>query len=179
MSAMRPPTPPFLSAGFRPFFLGAGSWSALALAAWLPLLTGRIDLPSRFDPISLHIHEMLFGFVLAAVAGFLLTAIPNWTGRRPVSGAVLGALMGLWLLARIDTMACEWIAPWLAITIDIAFPLALAVVVAREIFAARNRRNYPIIAPVVVLGAANLLMDLSLEGSGVLGSYGWRLALAA
>ena len=169
----------FLSYGFRPFFLAAAGWSAIAIALWIAMLSAGLRLPTRFDPLSWHIHEMLFGFVLAAVAGFLLTAIPNWTGRRPVSGALLGSLMGLWLLARIDAMACEWIAPWLAITIDIAFPLALAVVVAREIIAARNRRNYPIIAPVVVLGAANLLMDLSLEGSGVLGSYGWRLALAA
>jgi uncharacterized protein involved in response to NO len=169
----------FLSYAFRPFFLAAAGWSAIAIALWIATLTAGLRLPTRFDPLNWHIHEMLFGFVLAAVAGFLLTAIPNWTGRRPVSGALLGSLVGLWLLARIDAMACEWVAPWLAISIDIGFPLALAVVVAGEIIAARNRRNYPIIAPVVVLGAANLLMDLSLEGFGVLGSYGWRLALAA
>lgn len=169
----------FLSYAFRPFFLAAAGWSAIAIALWIATLTAGLRLPTRFDPLNWHIHEMLFGFVLAAVAGFLLTAIPNWTGRRPVSGALLGSLLGLWLLARIDAMACEWVAPWLAIAIDIGFPLALAVVVAGEIIAARNRRNYPIIAPVVVLGAANLLMDLSLEGFGVLGSYGWRLALAA
>lgn len=169
----------FLSYGFRPFFLAAAAWSAIAIALWIATLTAGLRLPTRFDPLSWHIHEMLFGFVLAAVAGFLLTAIPNWTGRRPVSGALLGSLAGLWVLARIDAMTCEWIAPGLAIAIDIAFPLALAAVVAREIVAARNRRNYPIIAPVVVLGAANLLMDLSLEGFGVLASYGWRLALTA
>jgi uncharacterized protein involved in response to NO len=169
----------FLSYGFRPFFLAAAGWSAIAIGLWIAMLTAGLRLPTRFDPLSWHIHEMLFGFVLAAVAGFLLTAIPSWTGRRPVSGALLGSLVGLWLLARIDAMACEWVAPWLAIAIDIGFPLALAVVVAREIISARNRRNYPIIALVVVLGAANLLMDLSLEGFGALASYGWRLALAA
>ena len=169
----------FLSYGFRPFFLAAAGWSAIAIALWIATLSAGLRLPTRFDPLSWHIHEMLFGFVLAAVAGFLLTAIPNWTGRSPVSGALLGSLVGLWLLARIDAMACDWLAPWLAITIDIAFPLALAAVVAREIIAARNRRNYPIIAPIVVLGAANLLMDLSLEGFGALSTYGWRLALTA
>ena len=169
----------FLSCGFRPFFLAAAGWSAIAITLWIATLTSGLRLPTRFDPLSWHIHEMLFGFVLAAVAGFLLTAIPNWTGRSPVSGALLGSLVGLWLLARIDAIACQWIAPWLAIAIDIAFPLALAAVIAREIIAARNRRNYPLIAPVDVLGAANLLMDLSLEGYGALGSYGWRLALAA
>ena len=86
--------PPLLTAGFRPFFLAAAAWAALAMAAWMPLLTGQFDLPSRFDPLSLHIHEMLFGFVMAAVGGFLLTAIPNWTGRAPVAGTPLAVLAG-------------------------------------------------------------------------------------
>ncbi len=168
----------FFSYGFRPFFLAAALWSASAIALWSATLSGGLRLPTRFDPLSWHIHEMLFGFVLAAVAGFLLTAIPNWTGRRPVSGGLLGSLLGLWLLARVDILVCRWIAPWPAIALDLAFPLALAAVVAREIIAARNRRNYLIIAPVAVLGAANLLMDLGLAGFGTLG-YGWRLGLAA
>ena len=93
--------PPLLTAGFRPFFLAAGAWATLAMAVWMPLLTGQFDLPSRFDPLSLHIHEMLFGFVMAAVGGFLLTAIPNWTGRAPVAGTPLAVLLGLWLLGRV------------------------------------------------------------------------------
>ena len=75
------PMPPLLSAGFRPFFLAAATWSVVSLAAWLALLAGGIELPSRFDPLTWHIHEMLFGFIMAAVGGFLLTAIPNWTNR--------------------------------------------------------------------------------------------------
>ena len=82
--------PALLSYGFRPFFLAAASWSVLSLAAWLPLLTGQIELPTRFDPLSWHIHEMLFGFIMAAVGGFLLTAIPNWTNRPPVAGVPAG-----------------------------------------------------------------------------------------
>src|SRR6185312_9168468 len=105
MTAMRAPTPPFLSAGFRPFFLAASAWSALSLAAWLPLLTGQIDLPTRFDPLSLHIHEMLFGFLMAAIAGFLLTAVPNWTGRPPVAGVPLLGLALLWLAGRFVCIA--------------------------------------------------------------------------
>lgn len=168
-----------LSFGFRPFFLAAALWSGIAIGVWIAMLVAGLRLPTRFDPLTWHIHEMLFGFVLAAVAGFLLTAIPNWTGRRPVSGALLGSLVSLWLLARIDNLTSEWLALWLAIAMDVAFPLALAAVVAREITAARNRRNYPVIAPVAVLTVANLLMDLSLAGFGTLGGYGWRLALAA
>ncbi|MGH8300373.1 MAG: NnrS family protein, partial [Steroidobacteraceae bacterium] len=169
----------FVSYGFRPFFLAAGLWAAAAIGLWIAVLTGGLSLPTRFDPLTWHIHEMLFGFVLAAIAGFLLTAIPSWTGRRPVSGPLLGALLGLWALARIDSLACEYIPTGLAIVADLAFPVALAVIVAREIIAARNRRNMPIIAPVIVLGAANLLVDLSMEGFATLAGYGWRAALAA
>lgn len=170
---------PFLSYGFRPFFLAAGLWSAAAIGIWIAVLTWGLRLPTRFDPLTWHIHEMLFGFVLAAIAGFLLTAIPNWTGRPPVRGALLGILAGLWVIGRIDSIACEWIPAWLAIVADVAFPLGLAVIVAREIITARNKRNMPLIAPVIVLGAANLLVDLSMEGFGTLAGYGWRAALAA
>lgn len=169
----------FLSYGFRPFFLAAGLWAAAAIGIWIAALTWGLRLPTRFDPLTWHIHEMLFGFVLAAIAGFLLTAIPNWTGRHPVRGTLLGVLAGLWVMARIDSLACAWIPAWLAIVADIAFPLGLAVIVAREIIIARNRRNMPLIAPVIVLGAANLLVDLSMEGYGTLAGYGWRAALAA
>ena len=93
--------PPLLTAGFRPFFLAAAAWAALSMAAWLPLISGELELPSRFDPLSWHMHEMLFGFVMAAVGGFLLTAIPNWTGRAPVAGTPLAVLAGLWLLGRV------------------------------------------------------------------------------
>ena len=168
-----------LSYGFRPFFLAAGLWAAAALGLWIAMLDAGLRLPTRFEPLTWHIHEMLFGFVLAAIAGFLLTAIPNWTGRRPVSGPLLAVLVSLWALGRIDSLASEWISPSLAIVADIAFPLALAIIVGREIVAARSRRNIPIIVPVVVLGVAELLVDLSIEGFGTLTSYGWRAALAA
>src|SRR5215831_4505002 len=93
-------SPPVLLYAFRPMFLAAGSWAVVALALWLATLLANLRLPTRFDPISWHIHELLFGFVMAAVAGFLLTAIPNWTGRPPVRGRGLGALAVLWVLGR-------------------------------------------------------------------------------
>ena len=176
---MRPPTPPFLSAGFRPFFLAAGAWSALALAAWLPLLTGQIDLPTRFDPISLHIHEMLFGFVMAAIAGFLLTAIPNWTGRPPVVGVPLLGLGVLWLLGRFACIASALLPAWVAPVVDLAFPVALAAVAARELFLAGNVRNYPLLMPIIVLAVGNLLTHLQVLDFAVPIGIGWRLAVAA
>lgn len=168
-----------LSYGFRPFFLAAALWGAAAIGLWIAMLSAGLRIPTRFDPLAWHVHEMFFGFVLAAVAGFLLTAIPNWTGRKPVGGALLGALAGLWLLGRLASLTSQWIPAWLAVAVDLVFPLALTAIVAREIVAANNRRNFPIIAPLLVLTAADLLMDLGLEGFGGLSGYGWRLALAA
>jgi uncharacterized protein involved in response to NO len=92
--------PALLSYGFRPFFLAAGAWAALGILFWLPLYTGQITFQSGFSPLDWHIHEMIYGYVAAAVAGFLLTAIPNWTGRLPVSGWPLGLLALLWVAGR-------------------------------------------------------------------------------
>ena len=150
-----------------------------AIALWIAILTTGLSIPSRFDPLTWHIHEMFFGFVLAAVAGFLLTAIATWTGRQPVGGAELGALVGLWLLGRIASVISQWLPVWIAIIADVVFPLVLTAAVAREIIAANNRRNLPIIVPLLVLTTADLLMNLSMAGFGTLSAYGWRLALAA
>ena len=86
--------PAFLSYGFRPFFLMGALWSAAALLVWIVIFVAGGSLPSRFDPLVWHIHEMLFGFVMATIAGFLLTAISNWTGRQPVNGALGKGLFG-------------------------------------------------------------------------------------
>ncbi len=173
-------TPPtWLAQGFRPFFLAAGLWAVAALALWTAMLMVPIALPSRFGPLDWHIHEMFFGFVMAAIAGFLLTAIPNWTKRLPVSGAPLGALAGLWLLGRIACLVSALFPAWLSIAADLSFPLVLLAVAAREIIAGRNRRNVPMLLPIAVLGAANLLMHLEAIGVAVPAGIGWRLALAA
>src|SRR5690606_14916257 len=78
--------PAILTFGFRPFFLGAALWAALAMVLWLAMLAGRLDLPAAFDPVSWHAHEFLFGYLGAVMAGFLFTAVPNWTGRLPIVG---------------------------------------------------------------------------------------------
>jgi uncharacterized protein involved in response to NO len=175
----RQATPVFLTHGFRPFFLAAGVWSALALLVWIVMFTAGGSLPSRFNPLAWHIHEMLFGFVMATIAGFLLTAIPNWTGRPAAAGAPLAILAGMWLLGRITCAISLMIPAWLATLADLAFPLLLAGVVAREILGGRNWRNLPIIAVVGVLGIANLLMHLEAANVAVPAGLGWRLGLAA
>jgi uncharacterized protein involved in response to NO len=169
----------WLTLGFRPFFLAAGVWAAAALALWLAMLVAGFELPSRFAPLDWHIHEMLFGFAMAAIAGFLLTAIPSWTGRPPVRGALLGWLAGFWLVGRIACAISALIPLELAIAADLAFPAALAAVAAREIIAAKNWRNLPMLAPLIVLGLANLLMHLEAAGAVALAGLGWRLGLAA
>jgi uncharacterized protein involved in response to NO len=174
-----PTTPTFFTQGFRPFFIAAGVWSAAALAVWIVLLVAGTTLPSQLDPLAWHIHEMLFGFVMAAVAGFLLTAIPNWTGRPPVSGGLLASLAGLWLLGRIACLASALVSPWLALLADLSFPAALVGVIAREIAVGRNWRNLPIVAAVSIFGIANLLMHLEADGIAVPAGLGWRLGLTA
>jgi uncharacterized protein involved in response to NO len=178
-AAGRRPAPAFLTLGFRPFFLVAGLWAATALAIWIVMLVTGVAVPSRFDPLAWHIHEMLFGFVMAAIAGFLLTAIPNWTRRRPVSGGPLALLAGLWLLGRIACMVSAFGPAWLAAAADLSFPVVLVAVVTREIVAGRNWRNLRMAAPVTVLGVANLLMHLEADGVAVPPGLGWRLGLAA
>ncbi len=167
------------SMGFRPFFLAAGVWAALALTIWIVVFLTASTLPSRFDPLIWHIHTMLFGFVLAAAAGFLLTAIPTWTGRQPVRGPFLVGLVGLWLLGRIVCLVSAVLPVWPAAAVDLAFPFVLSALAAREIISARNWRNLMIPIPIGVLGIADLLMYLELGGIRAPPGLGWRLALAA
>src|SRR5215469_363372 len=136
-----------------------------------PMLTGELDLPTSFDPLSWHVHEMLFGFIMAGVGGFLLTAIPNWTGRPPVAGTPLIILVALWLLGRMACLFSAIVPAWLVVPADLAFAVALEIVAARELVAVGNRRNYPLLVPVLVLAIANLLTHLSIQ-------LGWRLGIA-
>jgi uncharacterized protein involved in response to NO len=160
-------------------FLAAGSWAIVALALRLAMFFGSLQLPTRFDPLAWHVHEMLFGFVMAAVAGFLLTAIPNWTSRLPVRGYPLAALAGLWLLGRIACLVSADLPTWLAVLADLAFPTSLLAVAAREIIVGRNWRNLPMTTPLALFIVADLLMHLESLGVSVPTGLGWRLALGA
>ena len=171
--------PVLLSYGFRPFFFLAAVWSAGAIAAWLWLLHTGTVLPSRFDGLTWHIHEMLFGFVMAAIAGFLLTAVANWTGRPPVRGLLLGILVAAWMAGRLACWFSAKLPAGFAIATDLALPVLLVVVVLREVIAARNWRNLPMVVPIAVLGAANLLMHLETFGVVLPPGLGWHLAVAA
>lgn len=170
--------PAFLSFGFRPFFLGGSIWAALALALWLPMLEGLLTLPTAFNPVDWHAHELLYGFLPAIVSGFLLTAVPNWTGRLPILGTPLLALFLLWIAGRVAIASSALIGPWLAAGIDLAFLATLIAVIAREIVAGRNYRNLRVLVLVSLLLAGNAVF----HGEALLGGtdgYGKRIGIAA
>jgi uncharacterized protein involved in response to NO len=171
--------PAVWSLAFRPFFLAASLWAALALALWIGLFVTGGALPSRFDPLTWHIHAMLFGFIYAAIAGFLLTAIPNWTGRPPIRSAALAGLVAVWLLGRFICLVSTLVPLWLATVTELIFPFLLCAVACREIIAARNWRNLMMPIPIAVLGIADLLMHLELAGVALPPGLGWRLAVVA
>lgn len=149
--------PAFLSYGFRPFFLGAGLFAVIAMELWLGALTDGWPIGGEhLGPIYWHAHEMLFGYTTAALAGFMLTAIPNWTGRLPVSGPPLAVLAVLWLAGRVGLSSPEAFGLYPAIIADIAFLPVLAGIAAREIIAGRNWKNLKILAALAVLSAVNL-----------------------
>lgn len=168
--------PPFLRGGFRPFFFFGALWAVAALALWFGALAGLEAIPSVFEPLAWHRHEMLFGFVGAVIAGFLLTAIPNWTGRLPIAGPPLAALFGLWLAGRAAMLFSAQTGPLAAAAIDVGFYLVLAAIAGREVLAAKNR-NLPIVAMVLLLAVANLLDHLAAAGRLGDDGLGWRLAL--
>jgi len=149
-------SPPFLRGGFRPFFLGGPLWAVIALALWLLALAGTIQIPSTFDALAWHRHEMLFGFVGAVIAGFLLTAIPNWTGRLPIAGAPLAALFGLWGAGRLALLFSAVAGALPAALLDAGFFMVLASLAAREVLQAQNR-NLPIVGIVFLFGIIDLL----------------------
>jgi uncharacterized protein involved in response to NO len=144
---------------------------------WLAVLYGHATLPTAFDPVTWHGHEMLFGFAQAAIAGFLLTAVPNWTGRMPIQGWGLGALALLFVAGRV-AVACSVVLGPVAMAIDLAFPLALLAVLGREIAAGRNWRNLPMLAVLGVIATANGLTHLEALGWAATGAVGLRLGIA-
>lgn len=170
--------PALFAYGFRPFFLAAGLWAAFGLLLWLPQYLGLVTLPTAFGPLDWHIHEMLYGYVAAAVAGFLLTAIPNWTGRLPVSGWPLAALATLWLAGRIAILCSGAIGGIAAAAIDVSFLLTLAAVAGREIVAGKNWRNLRVLVVIGVLALGNIVFhaEVLTQGSA---DYGIRIAIGA
>ena len=171
--------PVILTYGYRPFFLMAGAWAVLAMTFWVAMLAGWAPALTRFDPVSWHAHEMLFGFLGAVLAGFLLTAVPNWTGRLPIIGWPLAGLAGLWLLGRLAVAFAGLLSPVLVGVLDLLFPTVLAATIGREILAGQNKRNLPLLALLVLFIISNALFHVSAARGGyAAGGVGFRMGLA-
>jgi len=172
--------PAILTYGFRPFFFGASVFAALAMALWIAMLTGHVTLPTAFCAVCWHAHEFLFGYLGAVIAGFVLTAVPNWTGRLPIVGWRLGGLAALWLLGRIAVAVSTGLPPGLVAAVDLAFPLILGLAITREIVAGRNWRNLIVLGMLAVFALGNAMFHYEAETGGFPAQgYGLRLGLGA
>jgi uncharacterized protein involved in response to NO len=160
--------------GFRPFYLLASIFSAFSVALWALQYAGVLAHPFLQGPLW-HAHEMLFGFALAVVTGFLFTAGRNWTGQPTPTGAPLAALVLLWCAGRVLVLTPFG---WAAAIVCTAFPLAAAVALARPLLAARNRRNYFFVGLLLLMALAELVFHLGQLGVLQLPAWtGIRLAL--
>ncbi|WP_297976914.1 NnrS family protein [uncultured Amaricoccus sp.] len=169
--------PILFSYGFRPFFLGATLLALGVIPVWLAVWQGAVTLAGPFAPVDWHVHEMLFGYAAAVIAGFLFTAIPNWTGRMPTRGWPLMMLAALWLLGRLAVAGLLALPPVGVMALDGAFLLAIAGMAGVEIVAGRNWRNLMVLAPVTLLFAANLTFHLEAMLTGT-ADVARRLAVA-
>ncbi|MBB4123696.1 NnrS family protein [Martelella radicis] len=169
--------PAIFSYGFRPFFFFGALDAALLIALWVPWYLGFIQVPSMFTPVSWHVHELLFGYIPAIIAGFLLTSVPNWTGRLPVVGWPLAGLFGLWLGARVVVAFSAALPPVFVYLAALALPLALIGFLTREILAGRNWRNLKLIVVLSLLTATQLLFYYENIRYGT-SIYGERAAIA-
>ena len=152
---------PLLRLAFRPFYLGAAAFAALAVPLWIGLWLGHVPLELTVAPLLWHAHEMLFGFAIGVIVGFLLTAGRAWTGIDTLRGAALGALAALWLAARLAAFDAPHA---LYATLDVALLPLAAIAFARVLFKAKNRRNLPLVGILLLLALANLCFHLSVMG---------------
>ncbi|MDH3230695.1 MAG: NnrS family protein [Alphaproteobacteria bacterium] len=170
--------PVFFEYGFRPFFLGAGLQAVLAMLAWMVWITlqqldsGWPDLSIAVPVHQWHAHELIFGYGLAVVAGFFLTAVPSWTGRQPVRGALLAVLFGLWLLARIASWTSAWLPPVAVALPELAFIGLLSYLVARALLSGWSKRNF-VFLPVLTL----LFVSAALHHLEAMAITGWTSAI--
>lgn len=167
-----------LATGFRPFFLLAALSAVGLVPYWLGQLLFGVSSRSPLSAQVWHAHEMLFGYTVAVIAGFLLTAVQNWTGLPTVRRGRLLALSGLWCCGRLATGAGAFLPAWLAAAIDLSFLPVLALVVAVPIARTRNRRQAGMPALLLVLAGANLLVWVgALTPDATQIARGQRLAL--
>lgn len=166
------------AAGFRPFFIGCGAWAIIAMAAWIAAISGVSILPEHLAPTDWHYNELLFGVIGAAISGFILTAVPNWTGQLPLRGRPLMALFGLWCTGRLVSIFGTWLGIQSVAIIDSAFFVVLFLIVSREIIHGRNWRNLPVAVAIGFFGLAHILFYVEALDVLFLDGASQRLGLA-
>jgi uncharacterized protein involved in response to NO len=154
-----------LAKGFRPFFLLAALFAVVAVPLWLFVVHGTVATPPYLDPTTFHAHEMLHGYTVAVLAGFLLTAVANWTQRETATGPRLLALTSLWIAGRVAMLASGTLTPVVVAALDLSFLPALIFVLARPLLAANSRRNWVMLGILGALWLANAAVHL--------GALGW------
>jgi uncharacterized protein involved in response to NO len=164
--AAAPATPPawglpLLRLGFRPFYLLGALFAALAIPLWAAMVLGRVSIGLAVPPLLWHAHEMLYGFAVAIIVGFLLTAGKAWTGLPTPRGPALGALAALWLAARLSAFGAPYAVYAL---LDVALLPLIAGIFARVLMRAGNRRNLPLAGVLGGLAAANIVFHLGMLG---------------
>jgi uncharacterized protein involved in response to NO len=160
-ASVKPNGLPLLRLGFRPFYLLAALFAALAIPLWAAMVLGHVSIGLAVPPLLWHAHEMLYGFAAAVVIGFLMTAGKAWTGLPTPRGPALGALALLWIAARLAALGAPYAVYAL---LDVALLPLVAGIFARLLLRAGNRRNLPLAGVLVGLAAANIVFHLAVLG---------------
>ena len=169
--------PAVLSYGFRPFYLLGSLFAGLGILIWLPVFAGTLELSSHFIGRDWHVHEMLYGYLAAIITGYLMTALPNWTGKLPAQGGPLLVLLFAWLAGRVAVALSAHIGWLAALVIDNAFILLVALAAGREIVAGKNWQNLKVVVALAVLFAGNLIFHIEAHTQGV-ADVGMRIGIA-
>ncbi len=169
--------PSILSLGLRPFFLAALIFGLVVVPLWWLTWRGQILLKGPFVPVDWHVHEMIFGYGAAVIAGFLFTAVPNWTGRMPKQGWPLVLLAVTWLAGRLAVAGILPLPAMAVAVLDCSFLLMVGVIFLIEVVAGRNWRNMKVVVPLGLLLAANGTFHGEVMSTGTANVAG-RLGLA-
>jgi uncharacterized protein involved in response to NO len=144
--------------GFRPFYALASIFAIVAVIAWLGAFAGILSTGEYLPNVVWHSHEMLFGFSVAVITGFLLTAVRNWTGLPTPSGAVLAGVAVLWITARVLLISGPAV---LAAAVDVLFLPVVVLAIAKPIFLSKSARNYKVVAVVMALAVSHTMFHLA------------------
>ncbi|TCS62481.1 NnrS family protein [Varunaivibrio sulfuroxidans] len=169
------PSPPshfaLFASGFRPFFLAAGIQGVLAMVVWVLLYGGRASLPITASPAVWHGHEMLYGYAMAAISGFLLTVVPNWTGQGKASGGKLIGLFSVWVIGRIAYWMSGYLPAAVVAVADLAYIPVLLLIITPPLMAASNRRQMIFVPIMAMVFLGDLMVHLDSLGVTWLGSW--------